>query len=340
MTKFCPVCGTPNEDSAHSCIRCGYNFDQQSNFGQSAEPFQENVPTSMNIPSDDNFNLIRNLDSLRNAFFWLFIGLILLIIPLITLPVLGALIVFDGSFWLSSGLILLIIPLITVTITVTPGLGELIVFVGFIRLISGFGKISKTSLGNADYYRSTRNWLLASLFGLLITVVDAFILIIHNTAASGITTISSLLTFKGSSLLILLWAVGIMGIILIIYLVAYIKLIKSLKFLSEDLQVKKLYSAGNYLLYSLIIYIISIIYLTILLFISYSAIANSLSSGLTTGSLLVKLGELTITFAPIIISLILQLIGYHFAYKGIDEFVSRYYNLAAIKYKRKLGKFP
>ena len=131
-----------------------------------------------------------------------------------------------------------------------------------------------------------------------------------------------------------------MGIILIIYLVAYIKLIKSLKFLSEDLQVKKLYSAGNYLLYSLIIYIISIIYLTILLFISYSAIANSLSSGLTTGSLLVKLGELTITFAPIIISLILQLIGYHFAYKGIDEFVSRYYNLAAIKYKRKLGEFP
>jgi len=288
MTKFCPVCGTPNEDSAHFCIRCGYNFDQQSNFDQTAKPFQQNVPPSMNIPPGDN--LLYNLDSLRSAFFWLFIGSILSIIPLINF------------------------------------IGAIIVFIGFILLIIGFGKISKTSLRNAGYYRSTRNWLLASIiYGLLIIVVDIVVLILYYTAASVVTTTSSLPASNGSSLLILLWAVGIMGIIyIIIYLVAYIKLIKSLKFLSEDLQVRKLHSAGNYLLYSLIMNIISIILLPILLFVSISAIAPSLSSGLTTQSLTVILGALAIPIVLIIISFILQLIGYHSAYTGIDEFKSRY----------------
>jgi len=207
MTRSCPVCGAPNEDSANSCIRCGYNFDQH-NSDQSAEKFHQNVPPFANVPPDYNFNLITSLDSLRRAFFWLFIGLILII-----LPVLGASIAFVGFFWPSIELMFLVIPL------TLPVLGEFIVFVGFILLISGFGKISKTSLSNVDYYRSTRNWLLASLFGLLIIVVDIFV-IASKSASRATAIISSLLAFKVSGLLTLLWAVGIMGIALILYLVS------------------------------------------------------------------------------------------------------------------------
>ncbi|MGC8565476.1 MAG: zinc-ribbon domain-containing protein [Thermoplasmata archaeon] len=285
MTKFCPVCGTPNEDSAHFCVRCGYNFDQQSNLGQTAQPFQQNIP-SVNIPPSDN--LLYNLDSLRSAFFWLFIGSILSIIPIINF------------------------------------IGAIIVFIGFILLIIGFGKISKTSLRNAGYYRSTRNWLLVSIiFGLLVIAVDIVaVILLYSTVAITTTPLPS---SYGSNLLILLGAVGIMGIIyIIIYLVAYIKVIKSLKFLSEDLQVRKLHSAGNYLLYSLVVNIISIVLLPILLFLSISAIAPTLSSGLTTQSLTVLLGALAVPIVIIIIAYILQLIGYHSAYTGIDEFKSRY----------------
>jgi len=334
MTKSCPVCGAPNEDSANSCIRCGYNFEQH-NSGQSAEKFHQNGPPFANVPPDYNFNLITSLDSLRRAFSWLFKGLILLIISL----VLGASMVFVVFFWPSIELMFLVISL------TLPVLGEFIVFVGFILLISGFGKISKTSLSNADYYRSTRNWLLASLFGLLIIVVDIFV-IAPISAPRATAIISSLLAFKVSGLLTLLWAVGIMGMALILYLVSYIKLIKSLEFLSKDLQVKKLHSASNYLHYYLIMYIILIILLPILLYVSISAIVHSLSSivhslssDLISQSLLVNL-EILLDVVPIIILFVLQAIGYYFAYTGIGEFESIYYNLATLNYKWKLGKFP
>ena len=333
MTKSCPVCGASNEDSANSCIRCGYNFEQH-NSGQSAEKFHQNGPPFANVPPDYNFNLITSLDSLRRAFSWLFIGLILLIISL----VLGASMVFVVFFWPSIELMFLEISLTLLVLVTLPVLGEFIVFVGFILLISGFGKISKTSLSNADYYRSTRNWLLASLFGLLIIVVDIFV-IAPILAPRATAIISSLLAFKVSGLLTLLWAVGIMGIALILYLVSYIKLIKSLEFLSKDLQVKKLHSASNYLHYSLITCIILIILLPILLFVSISAIVHSLSSDLISQSLLVEL-EILLDVVPINILFVLQAIGYYFAYTGIGEFESRYYNLATLNYKWKLGKFP
>jgi hypothetical protein len=302
MTKSCPVCGASNEDSANFCIRCGYNFDQH-NSGQSAENFHQNDSPFANVPPDYNFNLVPSLESLRRAFSWLFLGLILFIIPLIILPVLDALIAFGGLFWQSFELMFLLIP---PTLLV---LGGFIAFVGVIFLISGFGKISKTSLSNADYYRSTRNWLLASLFGLFIIVMDLFFIV------------PILLAFKVSDLL---WPVGMMGIALILYLVSYIKLIKSLKFLSKDLQVKKLHNASNYLYYSLIMNIILIILLPILLFVSISAIVHSLSSDLIS-----QLGELNILLyvVPIIILFVLQAIGCYFAYTGIDEFESRYHSL-------------
>ena len=288
MTKFCPVCGTPNEDSAHFCVRCGYNFEQQSNPGQTAQPFQQNIPPSMNIPSGDN--LFYNLDSLRSAFFWLFIGAILSIIPIINF------------------------------------IGAIIAFIGFILLIIGFGKISKTSLRNAGYYKSTRNWLLAILIFDIIDIImtTIFIASIYTITGVGVTSSSGPASYPSNLSLLSGIFIFIEIISLIIYIVAYIKLINSLKFLSEDLQVRKLYSAGNYLLYSLILVFVSVILLIIILYISISAIASSLSSGLTTQSLMVLLGSLAIPIVLIIIAFIFQLIGYHSAYTGIDEFKSRY----------------
>jgi len=329
MTRSCPVCGAPNEDSANFCSRCGYNFDQQDS-GQSAGESHQNVPPLPNVPPDYDFNLIDSIDSLRTPFLTLFIGLILQIISLIilTVSVLGSLIAFVSFFWPSIDLLL--IPLIFLY-----PLGGIFVFIGFIRLIYGFHKISKTSLSNADYYRSTRNWLLASLFGFLVDVfILAPILAIETTVM-----ISSLRAIKIPDLLNYLWAVGIVVIALILYLVSYIKLIKSLKFLSIELQVEKLNAASKYLHYSLIMYIILIIILPILLFVSISAIVHSLSSDLISQSLPVEL-EILADIVPIIILYILQAIGYYFAYAGIRQFESRYYNLAAKDYGSSVRKIP
>jgi len=325
MARSCPVCGAPNEDTANFCGRCGYNFDQQ-NSGQSAGKFHQNVPPFPNVPPDINFNLITSLDSLRKAFLTLFIGLIILIISLIIIIVTdsGSLIAFVGFFWPSDELLLL------GTFMILLVFGGIMVFAGFIRLIYGFSKISKTSLSNADYYRSTRNWLLASLFGFIVVFILAPISAMETTVM-----ISSLRAIKISDLLNYLWAVGIMGIALILYLVSYIKLIKSLKFLSIELQVKKLHTASKYLHYSLIMYIILIIILPILLFMSISAIVHSLSSDLISQSLPVEL-EILVDVVPIIILFVLQAIGYYFAYAGIRQFESRYYNLAAWDYKQRV----
>jgi len=35
LTKYCPNCGTPNDDNARFCVKCGYNFEQQA--GPSAQ---------------------------------------------------------------------------------------------------------------------------------------------------------------------------------------------------------------------------------------------------------------------------------------------------------------
>jgi len=331
MTRSCPVCGAPNEDSANFCGRCGYNFDQQ-NSGQSAGKFHQNVPPNANVPPDYNFNLITSLDSLRHAFSTLFIGSILLIIFFIflTVTIWGSLVASFGLFWASIQLLLL------ATVMFLGAFGVIMIFAGFIRLILGFNKISKTLLSNADYYRSTRNWLLASLFGFIVVFILAPISIMETTVM-----ISSLRAIKVSDLLNYLWAVGIMSIALILYLVSYIKLIKSLKFLSKDLQVKELHSASNYLLYYLIINIIFIILLPILQFVSSSAIVHSLSSDLANQSLMFKLGELEILgVVPLIILLVLNAIGYYLAHAGIRQFESRYYNLAAKDYKSRVRQFP
>jgi len=324
MTKSCPVCGALNEDSANFCGRCGYNFYQQ-NSGQSAGESHQNVPPFPNVPLDLNFNLLDSLSSLRKAFSALLIGLILLIIPSIILtvpvPVPGSLIAFVDFFWPSTELLLL------TTFALLYVFGGIMVFVGFIWLIYGFHEISETSLSNADYYRSTRNWLLASLFGFIVVFILAPISIMANTVM-----ILSLRAIKISDLLNYLLAVGIMGIPLILYLVSYIKLIKSLKFLSKDLQVKKLLTASNFLHYTLIL-------LPILLFVSISAIVHSLSSNLISQSLPVEL-EILVGFVPIIILFVLQAIGYYFAYAGIRQFESRYYDVATKEYESAVRRFP
>jgi len=275
------------------------------------KPFQQNVPPPMNISPADNF--LRGLNLLRNGFEMLFIVSIFLIIPLIDF--ISAIINFIIALTL-----FLFTPIINLIIII-------LIFIGFISLIRGFGKISKTSIWNADYYRSTRDWLLALfvlliIMGLFIIGILILIIIILSTTSAGTST-SPLLVFNRSNLI--LWTFGIIGIIsIIIYLVAYIKLIKSLKFLSKDLQVRKLHSAGNYLFYSLIINIISIILLLILIFISISEIVHLLSSSLTIQSLTAILSIFALPIFLIIISFIFQLIGYHSAYTGINEFKFRY----------------
>jgi len=292
MTKFCPNCGTLNEDSAHFCVKCGDNFDQLNKDSHPNQEMQQNGNPVQNAPMGSEF--LNNMQSLRSAFFWLFLGTILSIIPIISIA------------------------------------GGIIVFIGFILLIIGFGKISRSSLRNAEQYRKTRNWLLISLITgiifimyLIVFYLSLFVITTYTTTPIGATsTGTSLISSAGVALIAILTILAILYIIA--YLMAYLSVVKSLRLLSEDLQVKKLYSAGSYLFYSLILVIISIIITPVLLIVSLSAVSAAIAAGLTVQVFYAILGALAVPIIIDIIAFILQLVSYHSAYTGIDEFMYRY----------------
>lgn len=292
MTKFCPNCGTPNEDSAHFCVKCGYNFDQLSNEMHANQGMQTNANPVQNVQMGSE--LLNNLQSLRSAFFWLFLGTILAIIPIISI------------------------------------VGGIIVFIGSILLIIGFGKISRSSLKNAGQYKKTRNWLIISLITGIIFIVYLPSFFLSVSVETTYTTPTTGTTYMGTSSIssvgvVLIAILAILAILYIIaYLMAYLSVVKSLRLLSEDLQVKKLYSAGSYLFYSLILVIISIIITPILLLLFYPAVSAAIFAGLAFLASYAILSAFAVPIIIDIIALILQLFSYHSAYIGIDEFMNRY----------------
>ncbi|MDP8012183.1 MAG: DUF996 domain-containing protein [Thermoplasmata archaeon] len=289
MTKFCPRCGMPNEDNARFCVRCGYNFYEQPVGGENLNQ-QQTMNMLPGQPMGGNA-LLADLDTLRSAFFWLFLGTILLIIPLVDI------------------------------------VAFIFVLVGFILLIIGYGKISKSSLRNTAIYRSVRNWLIIYFVYELISVVFSVVIIIltftisttyYSTTPTTSTTSSIWPGFLG--ILIILLAV----ISLIIYLISYLKLISSLKALSEDLGVQRLRNAGNYLFYALILGIVAFVVTVIVIAIN-GVIASITTSASSPGIIYSLLFALVIPLVIGLVSYILQIIAYYNAYKGIDEFKSRYY---------------
>jgi len=289
MTKFCPKCGMPNEDNAHYCVRCGYNFDnldvnlpsKNQNLGEEINREQTN-----SIPRESLFSKINYL---RSGFFWLFIGTILMIIPL-------------ANF-----------------------IAPIFLFVGYIILIIGFNKISKSSLKNVGQYKSTSKFLLTFvIFEILLSIllIIFFITVLNVILSSNIETFTQMPAIFSGSFTVLIYILSIISFIL--YIISFLKIIESLKLLSKELLVQRLRKAGNYLFYSLILFVISIIILILLIFITGMVTSIEISTGNSPLYILSLLLFLIIPSVLIIISYILQIIGYYFAYAGIDEFESQY----------------
>ncbi|MGC8630706.1 MAG: zinc-ribbon domain-containing protein [Thermoplasmata archaeon] len=290
MSKFCTHCGAENSDDAYFCKACGAPLEPAK---PPAPPLQQYATPvygqPMYQPSPDMM-LYSNLQSLRSAFFWMFLGLILSIIPVVNI------------------------------------VGAIILFIAFILLILGFGKVANTGLPHAAQYRSTKNWLLISLIvGIVLGAVTVIIIIEDLLIYSGSLSVSTA-TSISKLLVIGIWS--IVAIIIftitdfIIYIITYLKVVNSLKSLSVDLSVQRLKKAGNLLFYALIITIVGELLIPLFLYIDVfislkTAALNSLNS------IYSMLAILAVPMILIVVAYILEIISFYNAYTGIDEFNNR-----------------
>ena len=314
MSKICAKCGVENADDATTCKACGEPFPAAPVTEPSPPPVQE-------APPSKSTELYPRLKSLRRAFFFMFLGTILAIIPVVDIA------------------------------------GGIVLLVGVIMLILGFGKIAKTNLAHAKEYKSTRNWLLfmpiVSIGGTIVLI--AFVYTIRFPALISMSTTNStnyshIISFVVSVATIateILAGVAILAVlILAFYMIAYLKVVNALKYLSLDLSVSRLNKAGNYLLYSLIIYLITTIMIPVFLIVDFliaitsiaklatmisftspSVMQSTLSAflkTLTSSSFILKLAmpyivTIVIFVIVLIVALVLKVSSYRNAYKGIDS---------------------
>lgn len=252
----------------------------------------------MQLTSGISYEFRESLLSLRGAFFWLFIGALLSIIPVVDLA------------------------------------GAIILLIGFILLIVALGRLSTSTTGTNTPYRSTRNWLMGSIILPVVLVIYSVVLAVLLARITSITTSSSSsvlgnITSLGSAgtgliiaavLVISLAAIAVAA--LVVYIVAIVKLCGSLRFLSSGLRVNKLNSASSYLLVSLILSVISPILTVIAFAFSFSAFTFTGTPILGNYTSLI-LRILAVLLVIGVVIYVLQTIGYHSAYSGIDEFLAR-----------------
>ncbi len=284
MSKFCTRCGAENTDDASFCKTCGAPLEPAT---QAAPPPQQYTPPQvygqpMYQPGPDTM-LYSNLQNLRSAFFWMFLGLILTIIPIVDIA------------------------------------GAIILLIAYILLIIGFEKVAKTILPHADEYRSTKNWLLISLilsFVFVIFIILTFVVTSGVTSGPGSTVTSSNALSKIGIVIIVLIAVLAVGTIGS-YILTYLKLVNSFKSLGSDLSVQRLNNAGTYLFYALIISIVGYILLPVLFYfhVFILSISVPLSSSVV--------ATLAVPSIVMIVAYILEIVSFYNAYTGIDEFLNR-----------------
>lgn len=242
--------------------------------------------------NDDLYVLRENLRSLRTAFLVLFIGSILMIIPLIDIA------------------------------------GAVLLFIGIIMLIVGLGRIGNSKMVNSRYYLSTRNWLVFNIIASIAAVVTVYYFlymliispILSSAAVSGTPPSISSSVFNE----VFLITGAAVAVIIVIYVIAYLKLAGTLKFLSSELSVPKLGSASTYLKIAMVLSALTSVIAVVSYYFSLHTIiiANSGngSVGITGSPVFDLLGVLLYTFLAAIVAFIFELMAYHGAYSGIDEF--------------------
>lgn len=304
MVRYCGYCGQQLPDDSVFCTSCGKRL-ADLNAQESSQP---GVPqgTPQPYPQWQAGNsqvwpaVASRLHTLRSAFFWMFVGSIVSVIPLVGV------------------------------------IGGVILLVGFILLVKGFGELSQAPLAGASYYRSTRDWILgaflvavslAVVLGALVALLVPGVFggkIVNDQARSALFPIAP-------ADIAVIAGFGVAG--LVVYLVAFVKLARSLKFLGRDLSVKSLASAGDYLVYSLIAYLAMYIALPLLFGLSFLQGIRFLTTNSTVSGTVTSVASTAIIsvvapffglFAAVasfsLVIWILQLLAYHSAYSGIDEY--------------------
>ncbi|WP_393971382.1 hypothetical protein OXIME_001658 [Oxyplasma meridianum] len=258
--------------------------------------------------NDDLYVIRESLKKLRTAFFVLFLGSILTIIPLIDI------------------------------------VGSLLLFIGVILLIMGFGRLADSKMVNARHYGSTRNWLIFNIIASLAVIVVSyyflyvrvFSLIVSSLIVSGKPPSIPLSVLNESFLI----AGASVAVITVIYVIAYLKIVASLKFLSAELSVPKLRGASTYLRVSIILFALTAVILFPSLYfgLHYLATLSSGNSSITyagnsaflpigiilsaiPAAIAVPVIEIiTALVVEIITALVIEIVAYHGAYSGLDEF--------------------
>ena len=242
--------------------------------------------------NDDLYVMRENLRSLRTAFLVLFVGSILMIIPIIDIA------------------------------------GAVLLFIGIIMLIIGLGRIGNSKMVNARQYISTRNWLVFNIIASIAVSVTVYYflytLLISPILSSAIASETPPTIPASVFREIFLITGASVAVIIVIYVIAYLKLAGTLKLLSAELSVPKLGSASTYLKVSMVLSAITSViavvsYYFTLHTIIISAPANG-SVGLTGSPVFDLLGALIYTFIAAIVAFIFELLAFHGAYSGIDEF--------------------
>ena len=235
-----------------------------------------------------DFHMTDSLHSLRDAFFWIFMGLVLSLIPIADFA------------------------------------GGIILLVGIILLILALGKMGKTRLSSAGMMKSTRNWILAylliSIVVLIATMLFFIFALISYTPSVTVpgrsvipSPISVLLTGSVRIVFIVSEIVG-----LVVGLISYIRLSQSLKILGRELSVIRITNAGRYLIYSIIITVVGSISSIVILFSYFTFVSVQRTS--TISSVMTLLPLIALPVIVILAGTIMEIIAFHSAYSGIDDF--------------------
>jgi len=240
--------------------------------------------------NDDTYLLRENLRSLRTAFYVLFIGSILGIIPVLDIA------------------------------------GGVLILIGVILLIIGLGKIGNSNMVNAKYYLGTRNWLIINIVaGIAVSVVTIDIFFYHIISAINSSSISGNTAPIISSAIYneLFLIIGVSAaVVMAVYIIAYFKLAGTLKLLSSELAVPKLKSAGDYLKISIILSAItaSIAVVSLYIVLHTLIVASSSTTVVSSFSYFSIFGTLGYTLVVAIVAFVFQLIAYNGVYSGLDQF--------------------
>jgi hypothetical protein len=250
----------------------------------------DSIPQSSSSGGEGStdFHLTNSLHSLRGAFFWIFIGLVLSLIPIADLA------------------------------------GGIILLVGIILLILALGRMGKTRLSSAGIMRSTRNWILAYLLISVVVLIATTVffisaLISYTTSVTlpGRSVIPSPLSvlFTGTYMIVFIMS-EIVG--LVVGLISYIRLSQSLKILGKELSVIRITKAGRYLIYSIIITVIGSISSIVILFSYFTFISIQRTSSIN--SVVTLLPLIALPLIVILAGTIVEIFAFHSAYSGIDDF--------------------